>query len=217
MGKCHSGVHCCLVEAKQKCTYLCFLIVYTWQWDLNFSQQSVGVSHIQTAPTFRSKSMSWEELTGSYWGNIARDILHAGPPVPPWLLASWEPKLKSVFNGWLRLKLSLKKMIYWVTDWGLAWKDFHLWGVLVGLSYHQDAVSWAPETLSLSLFLEEKMLLYLLIFNYSMLGLQARNEQWMSKHIYSKQIRIVLCMFQCLLSSDNGKWLDEKGGIFFFR
>lgn len=25
-----------------------------------------------------------------------------------------------------------------------------------------------------------------------------------------------LCMFQCLLSSDNGKVLDEKGGIFFF-
>lgn len=104
-------------------TYLCFLIVYTQQWDLSFSQEGVSTGHTQTAPTVRSKSMSWEELTGNYWGNIARDILHSGPPVPSWLLASWEPKPKSVLNGWPRLKLSLKKMIYWVTDWGPAWKD----------------------------------------------------------------------------------------------
>lgn len=162
-------------------------------------------------------------------GNIARDILHSGLVCLVSFMTSdflraktkisfkWLDSLKIGFEEddllghWLRT--SLKRLSCADTLRLVQVRNSPGWAEL---PLRCCIVSWVSEILNLSLFLEEKILLYLFIFNYSGLGLQVWNEQWVSKGIYNKQIHIILCIFKCLLSSDHGKWLNENGGIFFF-
>lgn len=106
-------------------TYLCFLIVYTRQQDLSFSQEGVGVGHTQTA-----HSPVKVHVVGGAHGEWLRKYCqrHIAFCTCPFMTSGFlRAKTEISLNGQPPLKLSLKKMIYWVTDWGPAWKDFHLW------------------------------------------------------------------------------------------
>lgn len=76
-----------------------------------FLQEGVGVGHIQTVCTIRTKFKSLEDngrLLRETWDRSHLDNLFS-LILYSWLLTSWEPTPQSILNGWPHLKLGLKK------------------------------------------------------------------------------------------------------------